>query len=229
MQDGNSTFAIKTDGTLWSWGPESTNISQFGSDNWSFVDAGPNYVIGIKSDDTLWAWGYNEYGQLGDGTQEYRSNPTQIGSSTWKAISLPKSWSSMDTIKYGVLTTYGGPHSLGIMMDGTLWSWGSNHEGQLGNGSSCWQCNFALTQLYPIQIDTDVWKSIACGNERSFGVKENGTLWAWGYNYSYGGNNIGILGTEGSPTRNTPGQIGLDNNWDNVIASSTNVYALKNI
>ena len=78
-----------------------------------------NYqTVAIKNDGTLWAWGYNYFGQLGDGTTDNKNIPTQesTASTTWLTVSVA------------------GYHAVAIKNDGTLWSWGDNGYGQLGNG-----------------------------------------------------------------------------------------------
>ena len=119
--------AIKTDGTLWSWGKndsgelgDGTNISsntqvqESSQSSWLLSSAGENHTLAIKVDGTLWAWGNNYYGQLGDGTTKNRNTPTQIGQNTWQAISAGQNF------------------SIGIQSDGTLWAWGINDNYQLG-------------------------------------------------------------------------------------------------
>jgi hypothetical protein len=95
------SYAVKTDGTMWSWGlngyhtrlglNDATNRSsptQIGSlTNWLGVSAGGYYAAAIKTNGTMWAWGTNADGQLGDGTTIRRSSPVQVGGlSAWSAI-----------------------------------------------------------------------------------------------------------------------------------------------
>ena len=133
--NGYNTAAIKTDGTLWTWGRDqygqlghntvSVNTSSpvtvsGGGTNWKQVACGYAYTAVIKTDGTLWTWGYNNNGQLGTGTTSYRSSPgTTVGGGTnWKQVS-PGLW-----------------HTAAIKSDGTLWTWGINDFGQLGNGTT---------------------------------------------------------------------------------------------
>jgi alpha-tubulin suppressor-like RCC1 family protein len=125
----DSITAIKTDGTLWSWGQNSsgqlglnnrTNYSspkQVGSlTNWSVISQGDNFSIVVKTDGTLWSWGYNGFGELGLGNTTNYSSPKQVGSlTTWVKVSGGS-----------------GQSSLSIKTDGTLWGWGYNSSGQLG-------------------------------------------------------------------------------------------------
>jgi len=127
-----SSFAIKTNGTLWSWGfntsygflgqsiPTSINISspvQIGTDtNWQSVSPSPGYFVhAIKTNGTLWAWGRNNYRQLGIVPSAAINSPTQtITTSDWSVAS-----GGMD-------------FTLAVKTGGSLWSWGRNNEGQLG-------------------------------------------------------------------------------------------------
>jgi alpha-tubulin suppressor-like RCC1 family protein len=96
---GYHSHAIKTDGTLWSWGENDAGVLgditsihrsspvQIGQlTNWKFVSGtGQNFMYAIKTDGTLWSCGYNVHGELGDGTLVYKSSPIQIGQlTTWK-------------------------------------------------------------------------------------------------------------------------------------------------
>ncbi|WP_083770243.1 RCC1 domain-containing protein [Citrifermentans bemidjiense] len=114
------TIALKSDGTLWSWGynafgqlGDGTTVNryvpvQIGDDNkWISISAGVDFTLALKSDGTLWGWGRNDLGQLGDGTTTFRYSPVQIGNST--------DWISIHA---------GGYHAAALKSDGTLWAWG---------------------------------------------------------------------------------------------------------
>jgi alpha-tubulin suppressor-like RCC1 family protein len=155
--------AIKTDGTLWTWGSGAggglgngtttyySSPIQIGSlTNWMQVAVGSS-LYAIKTDGTLWACGYNTQGQLGNGTTVNYSSPIQIGSlNNWKTISA-----------YGVpASTPGFPlqntgFALATKTDGTLWAWGYNSSGQFGNGTT-------VNYSSPIQIGTlNSWKQVS--------------------------------------------------------------------
>lgn len=211
MSAGNSdAFAIKPDGTLWSWGNNIYNQlgystisntyspNRIGTDtNWKSVYASHYFTLAIKTDGTLWSWGYNFYGQLGDGTNVNKLVPLQIGTSTW----------------FTVATRFN--HNLGIKTDGTLWAWGSNSGGQLGNGTT-------VNTNVPIQIGTAAnWKTISVGIGYSLAIKADNTLWAWGDNY------YGQLGDGTFVTKTVPTQIGTDANWKSVATGGdTNTHTL---
>lgn len=125
---GDTSIAIKTDGTLWAWGPNNfgnlglgnrtdySSPKQIGAlTNWSTVGSGNFYAVAVKSDGTLWAWGKNDVGMLGLGNTTNYSSPKQVGSLTnWSTVNCPYLF------------------SVATKTDGTLWSWGANNIGQLG-------------------------------------------------------------------------------------------------
>ena len=127
------TVAIKTDGTLWSWGYNAAGQLGHGgtaeihiprqedsnSSTWSSASTSRNHTVALKTDGTLWSWGNNYEGQLGTNSRDSKYTPTQesTGARDWKTIST------------------GNSHTTAIKSDGTLWSWGQNNYGQLGNGT----------------------------------------------------------------------------------------------
>jgi alpha-tubulin suppressor-like RCC1 family protein len=126
------TCAIRTDGSLWCWGDNqfgqlgdaTTNASaapgRIGdSDDWLAVALGDYHTCARRLDNSIWCWGSNAYGQLGDGSDtEMRLTPVQTTSeSRW--IDL----------------TAGNDHTCGLWNDESLWCWGRNSYGQLGDGS----------------------------------------------------------------------------------------------
>ena len=109
----------------------------------------------------------------------------------------------------------GGSHSIGLKSDGTLWAWGDNTFGLLGNGTN-------TDTNTPVQIGTDTnWMAISGGFGHTIALKSDGTLWAWGRN------DEGQLGDGSSTDRNTPVQIGTATNWTAISAGSQHTIALK--
>jgi len=105
--------------------------------------------------------------------------------------------------------------SVAIKTDGTLWAWGLNAYGQLGDGTT-------IKKLVPTQIGTDTnWASVAAGNYHTMAIKTDGTLWAWGYN----GN--GQLGDGTTTIKVVPTQIGTTTNWVAVDAGGIHTVAMK--
>jgi alpha-tubulin suppressor-like RCC1 family protein len=144
------TLAIKTDGTLWSWGngtegalghANATSLSSPAkvgtATTWRIATCGGyGSSFGIKTDGTLWAWGENADGRLGLGDTVDRSSPTQVGLGTdWKYISASK---------------FHGRHAAAIKTYGTLWTWGNNYVGVLGDGTT-------VAKSSPVQIILSGW------------------------------------------------------------------------
>lgn len=196
------SMATKIDGTLWSWGKNDKgqlglgNTTYYSSPKqigalttWLSIACGRYHTLAIKTDGTLWSWGRSEnYGQLGLGNKTNYSSPKQIGSlTTWAAISG------------------GGETSMAIKTDGTLWTWGSNTNGQLGLG--VWPTNYSS----PMQVGSLTnWSKPAVGLLNSGAIKTNGTIWSWGLGTS-GANGIGNTTDYSSPK-----QIGALTNWSSL-------------
>lgn len=117
----------------------------------------------------------------------------------------------------------GGSHTLAIKSDGTLWAWGNNFHGALGDGTF-------TNRSTPVQIGTGANWAFITANETvnstpkqnfSLAIKTDGTLWAWGNN-SYGQLGIGPTGNY-----NTPVQVGTDNDWLTVSAGATYSLGIK--
>ena len=105
----------------------------------------------------MYTAGRNDYGQQGDGTN------LQLLPLVFKPMNSDTNWSKIVR----------GAHSLAIKTNGTLWTWGQNNYGQIGNGNT-------VNQLSPYQVGTDTdWVEVGNGNSTSFAIKANGTLWSW--------------------------------------------------
>jgi alpha-tubulin suppressor-like RCC1 family protein len=146
------SVAIKTDGTIWSFGRN--NNGQLGLNNttnysspkqvgalttWTNITTdGYNNAFALRGDGTLWAWGYNNYGSCGQSNTTQYSSPKQVGALT--------SWSSFTPN----FMLYQGANV--IKTNGTLWTWGRNHKGQLGLGNQTYYSSpkqvGALTSWY---------------------------------------------------------------------------------
>ena len=209
------TAAVKTDGTLWTWGGaidlfgalgtnDNTNrytpVTTFaGGTNWKQVACG-SHTTAIKTDGTLWTWGRNAYGQLGDNTTTDRSTPvtTFAGGTNWKQVS-------------------GRNQTAAIKTDGTLWVWGRNGYGELGTNDDTGR----LTPVTTFAGGTN-WKQVSGGRFVSSAIKTDGTLWVWGLNtYGNGGTNGG--GSKATPVTTFAGGT----NWKQVDGGTYITAAIK--
>lgn len=190
----NYSMALKSNKTLWAWG--SNIFGQLGdgsneerlfpkqvpaSHTWIMLAAGARHGLALAENGTLWAWGSNANGQLGDGTTQSQNSPVQIGKEN--------NWSFVATSPFN--------HTLALKKDGTLWGWGKNQTGQLGNGTSS-------NALSPIQIGKDTnWAIISTGSSHSVALKSDGTVWSWGSNA------YGQLGDGTTENKNVPTSISV--------------------
>lgn len=150
------------------------------------------HALALRADGTVWSWGSNNNGQLGDGTTTDRYTPVQVsGLSDVVAIAA----GGVARYYYdGNYANYGG-HSLALKSDGTVWAWGNNSYGQLGDGTT-------TNRTTPVQVVglSDV-VAIAAGAFHSLARKKDGTVWAWGLNDS------GQLGDGTTTNRTTPVRV----------------------
>jgi alpha-tubulin suppressor-like RCC1 family protein len=186
-------LALKDDGTVWAWGDN--RFGQLGdgtlTDRYNPVQvsalfdmtaiaAASHCSVGLKADGTVWTWGSNANGMLGNGTlSNYAiSDPTQVSGLT-----------NMTTITASI------NHAAAIKDDGTVWAWGLNNKGQLGDGTQ-------TNRHTPVQVIglTDV-VAVAVGDDYSIALKSNGTVWGWGCN------ELGQLGCGGIYNQAAPVQV----------------------
>ncbi len=228
MAGHNSGCAIPTGGTLWCWGrgdhgqlgdgqtaiartPErigtATDWASVSGSNGGTGYETDSHTCGLHTDGTAWCWGENAAGQVGDGTQDDRRTPTQVGStSDWTSISAGNArscgtqadgslwcWGSGD-LGNGTTETALEPERIGSdsdwvaesagsgytcasKTDGTLWCWGLNARGQLGDGTT-------VERLTPVQVGgSRGWRSVTAGSATTCGTRANGSAWCWGENF----------------------------------------------
>ena len=259
--------AIKTDGTLWTWGynvygelGDSTRTNRSspiqtiaGGTNWKQVASGAIHAAAIKTDGTLWTWGYNSNGQLGDSTITNRSSPVQTiaGGTNWKQVAggyyhtaaiktdgtlwlcgynvsgclgdsttITGRSSPVQTIAGGTnwkQVAGGNGHTEAIKTDGTLWTWGYNSYGNLGDSTT-------VAKSSPVQTIAGGtnWKQVAGGYFLTEAIKTDGTLWTWGYNI-YGGLGDSTITNRSSPIQTISGGT----NWKQVACGYANTIAIK--
>jgi len=166
------TLAIRTDGSLWAWGANATGGLGIGiaystsnpnpvqvMENVAAVSTSNETVMAITTDGVLWGWGWNIYGQLGDGRAgiAHFNNPTPV--------------EIMDGV---IAVSSGGLHTVAIRFDGSLWAWGSNARGQLGDGTT-------INRHSPVKVLDNVVE-VSAGSEHTIAIRADGSLWAWGSN-----------------------------------------------
>ena len=197
------TCALRQDGTAWCWGDGSrgqlgtpglsmaVTPIQVGTDtDWAWITSRGSHTCGMRSDGSAWCWGANGSGQIGDGTSgedQDRSAPVPIAPGVvWHDLSA------------------GGFHTCGIRDDRSLWCWGDNVYGQVGDGT------YDLRPLpVPLGVGND-WVQVMAGTLFSCALRTDGTVWCWGQG-EWGQLGNGQKGWEA--TRNTPNQVGSDDDW----------------
>ena len=185
-------LAIKTDGTLWSWGNNDggrlginagghrSSPIQIPGTTWALCAMGTVNSMAVKTDGTLWTWGDNDYGRLGinEAHGSQWSSPKQIPGTTWKTTgkSLSASGDGMKALK----------------TDGTMWAWGLNNFGQLGQ-------NDRTNRSSPVQIPGTTWNIVDQGKQVNVAIKTDGTL--WGFGNGVAGQLPGAYDNRSSPTQ----------------------------
>ena len=188
------SLALKSDGTVWAWGsnlygergngtqgaPSVANQVQ-GPGGVGYltgiinISAGSYYSLALKSDGTVWAWGWAENGQIGDGVRGYRYTPVQVKGLNGSGYLT------------NIVDISAADHSLALKNDGTLFAWGNNKYGQLGDGTK-------IDRFFPVQVKGDyglgyfnnVGTIIAKNSSsNSFVIKNDGSIWGWGWNGAY--------------------------------------------
>ncbi len=143
------------------------------------------HTCGTQSDGTAWCWGRQGRGELGDGSGEPSLVPVLVagGATNWTSV------------------TTGSWFSCGSRVDGTVWCWGANSDGQLGNGTR-------TMSPTPTQVGSDAdWESVDTGDSFACGTKVGGELFCWG------NNQYGQLGDGTTTRRRSPVQVGSDADW----------------
>jgi len=224
------SLALKADGTLWSWG--FNNSGELGDNTASAhsspaqvkdtpgtgfltsvaaVAAGSAHSAAVKTDNTAWAWGANGNGQLGDNSTSPRLTPQQV-----------KGPGGAGFLTNVVTAAAGQNHTLAVKGDGSVWAWGYNANGQLGDGGT----SQSLTAVQVKGVGgTGFLASIvavAAGNAVSYALKSDGTVYAWGVN------NLGQVGDGTGSQRTTPvvvlgltGVTAISSRGDHVVVRRT--------
>lgn len=212
----NFCLAVKTDGTLWSWGHNehgmlgqnnlvylSSPVQVGSSTDWATPIAGgtsfDKHGGCIKTDGTLWMWGRNTHGQLGLGDRVDRSSPVQVGAETnWATGSLG------DGTSFAITTT------------NKIYAWGLNNLGQLGLSDT-------VRRSSPVQIGSlTTWSTVSTKDDHTLTTTTAETVFGWGT----GGN--GELNNDEAVNKNSPVQIGSAyTNLETAVAGNDHSFVLS--
>ena len=205
---------VTPNGEIYAWGNNNVGVlglndtvnrsspTQVGGlTNWSQGSAGQNMCVAVKTDGTLWSWGYrlDNSGQLGLNDDVTRSSPTQVGGLA--------NWAEVKATNNGFCVAR--------KTDGTLWAWGNNGGGQLGQ-------NNTTKRSSPVQVGSlTTWSQVSAGGQHCAAIKTDGTLWTWGNNAH------GFLGLNDTTYRSSPVQVGALTNWSKVSAGGGGCMVIK--
>lgn len=209
------SVGLSTTGRAWSWG---TNAGGQLGDNtttnrsspvsvvpdtaiWCKVSGGNRHNVAIRDDASTWAWGENSRGQLGDNTTTDRSSPVVVtgGFSDWSQASA------------------GRYHNVALRTNGSVWSWGENLSGKLGD-------NTTANTSSPVSVVGGFtnWCQVSAGDSHSVAVRTSGTAWAWGFNQ------FGRLGDLTTLPKSSPVSIvGGFSDWCDVRAGNCHTVGLN--
>ena len=169
-QNGEDLFAVGPGGGVWAFGHNTDGQLGNGSTADDFspapvpgltgvtqVSAGLYYTLAVRSDGTVWSWGLNGNGELdGSANKTVHLTPEQVpGLSGITQVATD------------------GFHALALRSDGTVWSWGTNDHGEVGDGTT-------KARLSPEPLSLSAVTQIAVGSEMSAAIRSDGTLLTWG-------------------------------------------------
>ncbi|MDR2018959.1 MAG: hypothetical protein LBQ00_08895 [Syntrophobacterales bacterium] len=223
---GFHSLAIKDDGTVFAWGGNSvgslgdgtttdrnTPVKVVGLTDVKAIAAGYSHSLAVKNDGSVWAWGYNNYCQLGNGATDNSPTPVKV-----KGEGGVGNLTDVKAIAAGTV------YSLALKRDGTVWAWGNNDNGQLGDGTY-------TSRNTPVKVLGNLTgvAAIAAGGYHSLALKkEDGTVWAWGWN---GNGQLGDGTNDNSPApAQVKGEDGVGNLTDvkAIAAGGHHCFAVKN-
>jgi alpha-tubulin suppressor-like RCC1 family protein len=217
----SSSYLINTNGMLFSWGNNLRGQLGIGSTvdageaqsvafpagvtGWNAASGGSTFALAIASNGRVYSWGQNSSGQLGLGNTNNQLSPVLIPFSAniaaWRVAA-------------------GSTHSLLLDSFGRLYSWGSNGNGELGNGTTN---NQSIPQPVVLPAGVTAWSAVSAGIRFSVALGDDGNIYTWGRN------NIGQLGNNATTNSALPVRVSLPvvNGWKAVAAGSDHGLALS--
>jgi alpha-tubulin suppressor-like RCC1 family protein len=203
------TLALRSDGTVWSWGGndfgqlgyvQDLDLSprQVGSPGNLLtgiiaIAAAAGHSAALRSDGTVWSWGWNGNGEMGNNTG---------GGQTESGV-VPIKAQISDVTQIAV----GSDHTSVLKADGTVWSWGWNQHGEVGNGTTGGADGCVVCVRLPKQTSIAGVTGIEARGSHTLARKRDGSIWAWGHNEAGGiGNGLSGVNTfESTPVQSQAG------------------------
>lgn len=194
---GLHTCALTTDSEAYCWGDNSLGELGTGESDgiiqraparvatdlrFTAVDVGSRLSCALTADGEVWCWGANQYGGLGNGSQdEFSTTPSRVETSArFRSVTVASS------------------HACGLDRDGRAWCWGSNQHGQLGAPTSE-TCEEAACSRTPVAVEGDrQFKALSAGGGSTCGVEPSGDALCWGRG------SAGVLGNGSHEHRPAP-------------------------
>lgn len=184
---GAHSIGLKSDGTVWGWGNNASGqlgngtqdtktsptlvTTPGGISGFTAIAAGVNHTLALDNLGNVWAWGLNSSGQLGNNTLVNQNIPVRVLSSD-----------GVTPLSGVSAIAAGGAFSLALKSDGTVWGWGSNSNGQLGDTT-------LVGKTTPVQVlsadgvtPLSGITAIAAGGSHALAINGGTTLYGWGYN-----------------------------------------------
>ena len=208
---GHHTLALASDGAIYAWGRGGEG--QLGNDEWVdktlpgevevsntpmadktivAVSAGAFHSFALASDGTVYAWGRNDYGQLGNDTNQYSAVPVSVVTTGTPMAS-----------KAVISISAGGFHTLALTSDGIVYGWGRNNNGQVGDNTTTARTKPVAVSVSGTTMAGKTITSVAAGTAYSHAVSTEGLVYSWGYNSN------GQLGDNTTNQRNRPASVSV--------------------
>ena len=145
---------------------------------WTGISAGKTSACGLRDNGSAWCWGNNGYRQLGLGTSV--NSPDLDFKNTPQAVAAGSATGSAYT-----LLSAGRNHGCGLRDDGTVHCWGYQNYGQIGTGASFVNAsNSGPEAVYTADLTGTVFTTVQAGELHTCGLRDDHSVWCWGYNSS---------------------------------------------